>query len=138
MKVTGVLGILLRARLEGRSFPSLPFSLCLRASRIWRPGGRYEKEGDKTKPINRYPEDEVVQRGQALYEQQIRAAVDTAENKGKMLVINIETGEWEMDADDVVAAQRAKVHFGDALLFSMRIGYSAAYRIGGGFLRSNP
>ena len=89
-------------------------------------------------PINSYPEDEVVQRGQALYEQQIRAVVDTAENKGKMLVINIETGEWEMDADDVAAAQRAKVHFGDALLFSMRIGYSAAYRIGGGFLRSNP
>ena len=73
-------------------------------------------------PISSYPEDEVVQRGQALCEQQIRAAVDTAENKGKMLVINIETGEWEMDADDVTAAQRAKVHFGDALLFSMRIG----------------
>ena len=100
--------------------------------------GKSMKKRDKTMPINSYPEDEVVQRGQALYEQQIRATVDTAENKGKMLVINIETGEWEIDADDVAAAKRAKAHFGDALLFSMRIGYSAAYRIGGGFLRSNP
>ena len=88
-------------------------------------------------PINSYPEDEVVQRGHALYEQKIRAVVDKAENQGKMLVINIETGEWEMDADDVAAAQRAKEHFGEALLFSMRIGYSAAYRMGGGFLRPN-
>jgi len=88
-------------------------------------------------PTDSFPEDEVVQRGRALYEQKIRAAVDTAENKGKMLVINLETGAWEMDADDVAAAQRAKAHFGDALLFSMRIGHSAAYRIGGGFLWPN-
>ena len=97
--------------------------------KLFNPLGR-----NKTMPINSYPEDEVVQRGHALYEQKIRAAVDKAENKGKMLVINIETGAWEMDADDVVAAKRAKEHFGDALLFSMRIGYSVAYRIGGGFL----
>jgi len=78
-----------------------------------------------------YTENEVVQRGQALYEQKIRAAVDEASNKGKMLVINVETGEYEMDADDVVAAKRAKARFGKAALFSMRIGHPAAYRLGG-------
>ena len=79
-------------------------------------------------------EGDVVQRGQVLYAQKIRAVVDKAENKGKMLVIHVETGEWEMDVDDMIAAKRAKARFGNAPLFSMRIGYPAAYRIGGGFL----
>jgi hypothetical protein len=48
-----------------------------------------------------------------------------------MLVINVETGEWEMDTDDVIAARKAKARFGEAALFSMRIGYPAAYRLGG-------
>lgn len=78
-----------------------------------------------------YTENEIVQRGQTLYEQKIRVALDEASNKGKMLVINVETGEWEMDADDVVAAKKAKARFGDAALFSMRIGHPAAYRLGG-------
>ena len=79
-------------------------------------------------------EEEIVQRGQALYKQKIRATVDEPENRGKMLVINVETGEYEMDDDDVMAAKRAKSRFGDAALVSMRIGYPAAYRLGGRFL----
>ena len=65
-------------------------------------------------------EEEIVQRGQALYKQKIRATVDEPENRGKMLVINVETGEYEID-DDVVAAKRARAWFGDAALFAMRI-----------------
>ncbi len=88
-------------------------------------------------PTTNYTEDEIVLRGQALYEQRIRAAVDQAQDKGKMLVINVETGEYEMDADDVAAAKRAKARFGNAALFTMRIGYPAAYRLGGRFLTSD-
>lgn len=72
---------------------------------------------------------EVVQRGIELYEQQIKAQVEE-DNRGKFLVINTETGEYEMDADDVLAAKRAKARFPDAPLFSMRVGHAAAYRIG--------
>ena len=72
---------------------------------------------------------EVAQHGTELYEQQIKAQVEDG-NQGKFLVINTETGEYEMDADDVLAAKRAKSRFPDAPLFSMRVGYAAAYRIG--------
>lgn len=72
---------------------------------------------------------EVVQRGIELYEQQIKAQVE-AGNSGKFLVINTENGDYEMDVDDVAAAKRAKARFGDALLFSMRIGHAAASRLG--------
>lgn len=73
--------------------------------------------------------DEVVRRGQEIYERDIRPKVE-AGNQGKFLVINIETGEYEMDADDLAAAKRAKARFGNAALFTMRIGHPAAYRLG--------
>ena len=84
-----------------------------------------------------YDRGEIVQRGQALYEDKIRAKVG-AGNKGKLLVINVETGEYEMDADDLAAGERAKARFPDAPLFTMRIGYSAAYRLGGRSLIAKP
>jgi hypothetical protein len=81
--------------------------------------------------------DEIARRGQEIYEREIRTKVE-ADNKGKLLVINIETGEYEMDADDIVAAKRAKARFGEAELFTMRVGYPAAYRLGGRFLVRRP
>ena len=78
--------------------------------------------------ITRTPS-EVVQRGIELYEQKIKAQVESG-NRGKFLVVNTETGEYEMDADDVLAAKRAKSRFSDPPLFSMRVGHAAAYRIG--------
>lgn len=78
--------------------------------------------------ITRTPQ-EVVQRGIELYEQQIKAQVEDS-NRGKFLVINTETGEYEMDVDDVLAAKRARTRFAGAPLFSMRVGHAAAYRIG--------
>ena len=73
---------------------------------------------------------EIVRRGQALYDNQIRPKVE-AGNEGKFLVINVDTGEYEMDADDLAAAKRVKSRFPDAPLFSMRIGHPGAYRLGG-------
>ncbi len=78
--------------------------------------------------ITRTPQ-EVFQRGIELYEQQIKAQVERGD-RGKFLVINIETGDYEMGADDVLAAKRAKSLFSDAPLFSMRVGHAVPYRIG--------
>ena len=78
--------------------------------------------------ITRTPQ-EVVQHGMDIYEQQLKPQIEM-DNYGKFLVINTETGEYEMDADDVAAAKRAKARFTDAPLFSMRIGHAVAYRLG--------
>jgi hypothetical protein len=43
--------------------------------------------------------EEIARRGKKLYERTIRAQVEP-EHKGKLLVLNLETGEYEMDADD--------------------------------------
>jgi hypothetical protein len=73
--------------------------------------------------------DQIVKRGQEIYDQQIRAMVEP-EHNGKLLVINVETGEYEMDADAVAAAKRAKARFPDAPLFTVRVGHATAYRLG--------
>jgi len=77
-----------------------------------------------------YTRDEIASRGQKLYEQQIRAKVD-AEHKGKFLVLDIETGEYEIDANELGAVKRAKTKNSDAVLYILRVGYPTAYRLGG-------
>jgi hypothetical protein len=49
---------------------------------------------------------------------------------GEYLVINIETGEYELNANDEVASQRAHQKYPGAVLYGMRIGYPAWGRIG--------
>lgn len=81
-------------------------------------------------PHVRYASHEIVRRGQALYDQQIRAKVEES-RKGEFLVLDIETGAYEIDASEVAALQRAKVKRPDAALYILRIGYPTAYRVGG-------
>ena len=83
-------------------------------------------------PYANYTSKEVETRGEAIYEQQIRTEVE-AKNKGKFLVIDIETGEYEIDPDDLVATKRLLAKRPNAILYGLRIGFPTAYRIGGHF-----
>ncbi|HXH13901.1 MAG TPA: hypothetical protein VNP04_29540 [Alphaproteobacteria bacterium] len=83
-------------------------------------------------PYPHYPAEEVAARGEAIYEQQIRAKVE-AEHKGEFVVIDIETGDYEIDADDLTATKRALAKRPEAVLYGLRIGYPTAYRLGGRF-----
>jgi len=84
-------------------------------------------------PYANYTPKEVSSRGEAIYEQQIRDKVET-KNKGKFLVIDIETGKYEIDADDLMATKRLLAKRPDAILYGLRIGFPTAYQIGGHFL----
>lgn len=72
---------------------------------------------------------EIVRRGKALYERHIRAEVE-AGNLGKVLVINGDTGDYEMDADHLTASDRAAAKYPGAPLYAMRIGSPVLGRIG--------
>jgi hypothetical protein len=86
----------------------------------------------------RYSKEEIVRRGEELYEQQIRGQIDEERNKGKALVIDIETGDYEIDEDGLAAARRAQARHPDAALYAMRIGYPAYAKIGGGWGAAKP
>ena len=82
----------------------------------------------------RYTAHEIVERGKAIYEQQIRPKVE-AENVGRFLVIDIETGSYEMDESSLAASDRAAAKRPSAALFTMRVGYPTAFRLGGRIVR---
>ena len=82
-------------------------------------------------PYPQYTPEEVAQRGEASYERQIRARVEP-EHRGQFVVIDIETGAYELDVDDFVATKQALAKRPGAVLYGLRIGSAAAYRLGGG------
>lgn len=81
-------------------------------------------------PYADYSPEEVESRGEEIYERRIRPLVE-AENQGKCVVIDIETGEYELDADDFRAAKRALDKRPEAVLYGLRIGHPTAYTLGG-------
>ena len=81
-------------------------------------------------PYTNYTSKEVASRGEAIYKKQIRNKVEP-KHKGKFLVIDIETGEYEMNADDLVATKRLLAKHPDAVIYGLQIGSPTAYRIGG-------
>ena len=68
--------------------------------------------------------EEVASRGQALYEAGIRAKVETAENIGKMVIIDVETGEYAIDDHGLEASDRLHAKHSHAALYGIRIGYN--------------
>ena len=81
-------------------------------------------------PHPRYSGEEIEKRGQELYERSLRAQVEEG-NEGKILVIDIETGEYEIDSDEIAASRRALAKHPGAALWTLRIGYNAVHSLGG-------
>jgi hypothetical protein len=84
----------------------------------------------------RYSLEEIGRRGQELYERQLREQVETDENLGKQIVIDIETGEYEIDDNGLAASRRLLARHPGAALYGARIGYNAVYTLGGALTRT--
>ncbi len=78
----------------------------------------------------RLPVEETDERGRSLYEK-IRPLVDKEPNIGKQLVVDVETGDCEIDDDGLAASLRLLAKNPDAALYGVRIGYNAVYSLGG-------
>ena len=68
--------------------------------------------------------DAVVDRAYAIYDAQIRHLVEP-EHHGEYLTLDVRTGEYEIDADDMAANSRMLERHGPETLVTMRIGYPA-------------
>lgn len=80
-----------------------------------------------------YSPEEVAARGEAIYAEKIRSLVEKT-NKGKFVIIDVETGEYEMDDDDLTATKRLLSKRPDAVIYGLRVGFPAAYFLGGHIL----
>jgi hypothetical protein len=82
--------------------------------------------------------DEVAKIGRELYDRQIRSQVEVAENIGKIVSIDVETGEYEVGEDLVETSLKSQSKHPHALLWAERIGYDAVYAVGGTIVRNTP
>jgi len=74
--------------------------------------------------------DEIARRGNELYERQIRSAVEPS-HFGDVVVIDIDSGEYEVAPDHLTAVRRARAKHPNGTLFALRVGFPALARIGG-------
>lgn len=75
--------------------------------------------------------DEVAHRGKSLYQAGIRAQVEVPDNIGKMVIIDIETGDFAVDELGLDSADALRARHPHARLYGIRIGYNVAESLGG-------
>jgi hypothetical protein len=72
---------------------------------------------------------ELAVLGADIFDRQIRSAL-RPEDDGKFVAIDVETGEYEMDADDYTAVTRLRARKPAADVWLLRAGYPTTCRIG--------
>lgn len=78
----------------------------------------------------RYSKEEFVRRGGAIYKKEVRPQLKT-EDHGKFAAIDIESGKFAIDADELKACQKLRKRIPDAQIWMVRVGYRTVHRIGG-------
>ena len=77
----------------------------------------------------RYSKEEFAHRGQALYEKCVRPRVERG-NRGRVVAIDIETGEFEVGDDALAASGQLLARCPDAQPWCVRVGGRAVHRFG--------
>ena len=75
-----------------------------------------------------------------IYEKVLRKRIETEDNISKILLLDVETGNYEIADSNIVANKRLRANFPNTnpmALFAIRIGYNAVYAIGGTITRTN-
>jgi predicted polyphosphate/ATP-dependent NAD kinase len=95
------------------------------------------REGKFCMPHPRYTADEIVRRGKELYERDLRAKVEPY-HQGQFLVLDIETGDCEIDADELLALERAIAKHPHGARYILRVGFPTAHQLGGRSMVGRP
>jgi hypothetical protein len=84
----------------------------------------------------RYSKEAFAQRGDELYETKIRSQIEEG-NDGKIVAIDIETEDFEVDASEINACDRLEARHPDAQIWIIRVGSRHVRRFGGRMKRSS-
>jgi hypothetical protein len=85
-------------------------------------------------PQPHYSKEEFARRGEEIYERDVRPRVETGD-EGEFVVIDIDTGAYEIDEDELDASDRLFARNSDAQLWVTRVGSWYARRF---WLHSGP
>ena len=81
-------------------------------------------------PHPRFTNEEIVRRGEEIYAARLRNQFENLYHD-KIVIIDIETGEYEVDDDALTASKRALVKHPGAAIYGLRVGSRFMYEIGG-------
>src|SRR5438552_460400 len=86
---------------------------------------RFTRKRNSRKPMasvqRRYSKDEFARRGDQIYQEQIQGKLDS-QDEGKFVAIDIDTGKYEVDADELTAGNRLRARLPDAQTWMVRVG----------------
>lgn len=80
-------------------------------------------------PHPRYSKEEFARRGNEIYEREVRPHL-SEEDEGKFVAIDIETGAFETEADEIAASHRLLAHHPKAQIWFRLIGSPYTRRFG--------
>jgi hypothetical protein len=79
----------------------------------------------------RYSKEEAARRGDEIYDRDVRAEVEPQHN-GEIVAIDLDSGAWEVDPDEITAARRLEARHPDAQIWAVRVGSRYLSRFGAG------
>lgn len=77
----------------------------------------------------RYSKEEFARRGDEIYDRELGPELERT-SRGKFVAIDIETGQFEVDASEMAATDRLLARLPDAQIWFRRIGSRFARRFG--------
>ncbi len=77
----------------------------------------------------RFTDEEIARRGEEIYASRLRDL--EKEHTGQVVIINVETGEYEVGADSLAANKRALAKKPDATLYGIRVGFAFVETLSG-------
>jgi hypothetical protein len=77
----------------------------------------------------RFPKEEFARRGDEIYEEKVRPRLTKAD-VGKFAAVDIESGAYEVDEDEMAASDRLRSRFPKAQIWFVRVGSPYLHRFG--------
>ncbi|MGI4790620.1 MAG: hypothetical protein ACRYFS_17435 [Janthinobacterium lividum] len=81
-------------------------------------------------PHSRLTNQEIARRGEEIYAAQLRDSLEK-DCLGQVVIINVETGEYEIGHDSLAANKRALAKHPGAALYGIRVGFPFVESISG-------
>ena len=80
------------------------------------------------------PKEEIARLGDEVYERDVRDQVET-DHHGEIVSIDVDSGSWAIGDSILEAVDRLRVQRPEAIdVWSLRVGYRAVHKFGGGSL----
>src|SRR5215210_5364921 len=81
--------------------------------------------------MQQHTPDDVMDRAEEMYER-LRPELEIDENIGKLICIEVLMGDYEVGEDQLETVHRLRARHADPVVGTLRIGYEAVSKFGGG------